>query len=147
MPPPPTELSRCATCDGFSPPRRAACVHCDAPVRSRLGQLGRALAAGAGAGAFMMTLMACYGRSHQPACTGSNADGDGSCLPDDCNDGDPAVHPGAQDPEQDGIDQNCDGVDGWRDPAAVVEPTPPEPTPVATDPSAPTPIAEPEPTP
>jgi hypothetical protein len=33
-----------------------------------------------------------------------------------CNDNDAAVNPLADDPEGDGIDQNCDGVDGIADP-------------------------------
>jgi hypothetical protein len=34
---------------------------------------------------------------------------------DDCDDNDPTRYPGAPDPDGDGIDQNCDGVDGWAD--------------------------------
>jgi hypothetical protein len=30
-------------------------------------------------------------------------------APGDCDDGDPGVHPGAQDPPFDGVDQDCDG--------------------------------------
>lgn len=45
----------------------------------------------------------------------------------DCDDNDPKRYHGAADLDGDGIDQNCDGVDGWRDPS--------KPTPVATDPA------------
>jgi choline-sulfatase len=64
----------------------------------------------------------------------------------DCDEGDPRVHPGAQDVSADGVDQDCDGVDGVAVPGARpaahaqahVEPTPaaaqdqaPAPAPVA----------------
>jgi hypothetical protein len=39
-------------------------------------------------------------------------DDDGSLDADDCAPSDPLIHPGADDPHGDGIDQNCDGVDG-----------------------------------
>jgi hypothetical protein len=41
-----------------------------------------------------------------------DADGDGVQTPADCNDANPAIHPGAKDIRGDGIDQNCDGRDG-----------------------------------
>jgi len=34
---------------------------------------------------------------------------------EDCDDEDPSINIGADDPEGDGIDQNCDGVDGIAD--------------------------------
>ncbi len=42
---------------------------------------------------------------------GALAEG-GSCGGDDCDDGDPAYHPAADDRVGDGEDQSCDGIDG-----------------------------------
>lgn len=45
-----------------------------------------------------------------------DVDGDGylseACGGDDCDDADASVHPGAEDPPDDGVDRNCDGIDG-----------------------------------
>lgn len=41
-----------------------------------------------------------------------DADGDGFLLRVDCDDTDPAIHPGADDTVGDGVDQDCDGADG-----------------------------------
>jgi len=38
-------------------------------------------------------------------------DGDGIAKPEDCDDADPAVRPGARDTPDDGADQDCDGAD------------------------------------
>lgn len=41
-----------------------------------------------------------------------DADGDGSPLAEDCDPATPTTRPKAEDDAQDGVDQNCDGVDG-----------------------------------
>lgn len=41
-----------------------------------------------------------------------DTDGDGSVDSPDCAAADPAIHPGADDPYGDGVDQDCDGWDG-----------------------------------
>ena len=45
----------------------------------------------------------------------SDGDGDGSCSPFDCDAADPTVFPGAPEVCDDGIDQDCDGVDSGSD--------------------------------
>lgn len=47
----------------------------------------------------------------------------------DCDDNDRTRYRGAADLDGDGIDQNCDGVDGWRDPNVIAKPpeTPADP--------------------
>jgi hypothetical protein len=65
----------------------------------------------------VVTLMACYGVAYEPplGCEDDPAedlDGDGYCREYDCAEGDPAIHDFASDPMGDGIDTNCDGVDG-----------------------------------
>lgn len=68
-----------------------------------------------------MTLMACYGLPPCKEAVDNDHDGFSVCLdggrldaPADCNDSNPSIHPNAADPVGDGIDQDCDGVDGTR---------------------------------
>ncbi|MRG92391.1 putative metal-binding motif-containing protein [Polyangium spumosum] len=121
-------LKSCVSCEGFVPGSASSCPHCGAAVAtsgapSALAGLGKSLAALATGGAMAVTLMACYGL---PPCESSvDADGDGvpACNDygnSDCDDTNRDIHPGAEDPKGDGIDQNCDGVDGkaWDEPDA-----------------------------
>ena len=121
----------CSSCGGLTPRTSCAlmCLHCDAPLApppSRGGNLLRILVANAGC----VLLAACYGpagryrMAQHP--TAVDRDGDGSPADQDCDDNDRNRYPGAADVVGDDFDQNCDGVDGWRDPSlTVAEPPPP----------------------
>jgi hypothetical protein len=95
------------------------CPHCDAPAPA-IGRISRTLGVIFGSGALAVTLMACYGlppcdadddRDRDGAYAGYCDDYNGITL-HDCDDTNPAIHECADDPEGDGIDQNCDGADG-----------------------------------
>ena len=63
-----------------------------------------------------LLLTFCFALTACPATSGLyDFDGDGSPDTEDCAPEDPLVRPGVDDPEGDGIDQNCDGVDGVLD--------------------------------
>jgi hypothetical protein len=140
-------LSTCDRCHGFVPHMVDCCPCCEAPIAPRRGRFSRLagmLFAAVGGSFVAVTLMACYGApaqhrvgpQQQPCPAGTaDIDSDGSCTPADCDDNNAAVHPGIDDSAGDGIDQNCDGVDGLK-PAAA-----------ATDPAAPPPAEPPPPTP
>ena len=145
----------CALCGGLTP-RGASrhCLHCDAPLRrSRLHKL----LAPAGA-VLLAACYGPPGRYYHAqnvrnpeGAIRNDRDGDGAlgaweCNPHDvrceawvkdqpvppdldCDDRDPARYPGAADPDGDGIDQNCDGVDGWAQPATTPEPAYAQPPP------------------
>ncbi len=109
-------LRACGGCSGLVPTTARTCVHCDVPLAAP-SALRRVLGTAAGivgGGAFMATLMACYGRPHGPP--GDN-DKDGFAnLPGkpiiDCDDNNPRIHPGQADVVGDGKDFDCDGTDG-----------------------------------
>jgi hypothetical protein len=124
-----TSLASCPQCAGFVPSRALTCPHCSTTVSSSSkgffsSRLGRGLLTVAGGSAFSLTLMACYGTPPLPPCDlKDDVDGDGRfeefCEPPaghdlgvDCNDNDKTIFTGAPDAVGDGIDQNCDGVDG-----------------------------------
>lgn len=85
-----------------------------------LARLGKGLFGIAGGLTLATTLMACYGAPPMhngagavaPTTGCTDADHDLSCVPNDCNDSDATVRPGAEDAVGDGADQNCDGIDG-----------------------------------
>jgi hypothetical protein len=126
------DMLNCSRCEGFIPAKTLRCPHCDQTLhcdqtihtgRSTLRKLLNV----AGGGAVAVTLMACYGggpmRAPQPPVDQVNAptcsdpskdvDGDNYCE-NDCDEVNKDIHPGALDPEGDGIDQNCDGADGIK---------------------------------
>ena len=141
-------LSQCPACEGFLPPSAALCPHCPSELASSapwdgptprfwrgLQRTVVSMATGAltvtSGGFVALTLMACYGMAYNPAmhgpgpeapaCVPTAEDEDGDCVKkaDDCDDNNAFILPGAEDPEGDGVDQNCDGVDGL----APTEPT------------------------
>lgn len=117
-------LATCPACDGFLPASATTCPHCGATVSTApapAGIAGKILAA-AGTGLMAITLMACYGGGPVEDCVDNDDDGFygnaglcGAGSAEDCDDDDPKVNPDAEDPDGDGIDQNCDGADGAAD--------------------------------
>jgi len=106
-------LKTCLSCEGFLPGSTSTCPHCGAAVSvekasSALSGIVKGMALLATGGAMAVTLMACYGL---PPCD-DDPDGDGYCGSTDCDETNPEIHRWADDPKGDGIDQNCDGVDG-----------------------------------
>ena len=112
----------CPSCGGLTPRPLRRCLHC----RGR--RLFAFLLGPAGA----VLLAACYGapgrygNAGRYPTTPTDQDGDGATSDVDCDDHDPTRYPGAADPDGDGIDQNCDGVDGWRELGSKVAVPPPD---------------------
>lgn len=52
---------------------------------------------------------------------GADADGDGEPLRSDCNDADPTIHAAAEDVAEDGIDQDCSGLDRGAPDVLILE--------------------------
>jgi hypothetical protein len=114
------KMIRCTNCARFNP----------------LGLLARVASTAtivAGGVSVTSTLAACYGapcaNANDSSCLGNpiptceevslqpmvdDVDKDGYCLKYDCNEMDPAINAAAKDPRGDGVDQNCDGVDGVK---------------------------------
>ncbi|MCA9666545.1 MAG: putative metal-binding motif-containing protein [Myxococcales bacterium] len=121
-----SKLQSCESCGDLLPRRAARCPHCgeEAPARGFLSDFSRRLLAMTGGSVIATTLMACYGAAYGPPptrprptttqCRPSPQDADGDCVkkPQDCDDNNPNIHPGAKDRPGDGVDSNCDGKDG-----------------------------------
>ncbi len=129
------DLVICTGCNGFSPPGRKRCLHCG-KASATAGVRGkpwfRTVVTIAGGASLSMTLAACYGMPcagdvchgvHDMGISefcsepGRDLDLDGHCLAFDCDEDNPEINTSADDPEGDGIDQNCDNIDGVAPPA------------------------------
>ena len=122
----------CAACAAPVSLKMASCPHCGAT--HRFGAVARIVAKVAGVVgglSITSTLAACYGgpcvgsRSTSPTCSPElptcdqvskqpmvdDADGDGYCLAQDCDESDPEINVYASEIVGDGIDQDCDGKD------------------------------------
>lgn len=110
-------MKRCPSCRSFVPAR--ACPECGRPLLAGRGPTLRALLNVVLSGLAVATLAACSGMTIDPTVPATCADPstdfdrDGFCGEDDCDESDPDRHVDATDPEGDGVDQNCDGVDGY----------------------------------
>jgi hypothetical protein len=111
-------MDQCRSCNGFLPRVEAKCLHCGAALPEPQGNRSKVLV-GAMAAMTVVTLMACYGAPECIDRRDEDKDGSFACvgkpmLSEDCADNDATRRPGFPDPEGDGIDQNCDGVDGVK---------------------------------
>lgn len=110
-------LTSCEGCGRHIRETEARCPFCRAPA----SPLTKAFQAVGGI-VTTVVLAACYGPPSGPIDTadtggdthttetgGVDADGDGYFTPDDCDDDNDQVHPGATEICDDGIDNDCDG--------------------------------------
>jgi hypothetical protein len=157
----------CRGCGGLTPTESSStCLHCDAPLTRppRRGLRFGALLAPASA-ILLAACYGASGRYREPAprmpdgLTRADRDHDGAagpyeCQPHaadcaahlanapaadnvDCDDANASVFPGAADVDGDNVDGNCDGVDGWADPARRAAPPPAGPAGAAAPPTEP----------
>ena len=118
-------MKSCKSCEGFVPQTSNQCPNCEAALvapRRRAGRLAKVLY-GVALGGAAITLMACYGPppGYRPATQNAtiksvcdpamDKDQDSFCPPQDCNDLDSTVYPGASEVAGDNLDQDCDGAD------------------------------------
>jgi hypothetical protein len=100
------ELRQCASCGTHVRPGSCACPTCGASQCVRGGSSAAAVLLG-------ITLAGCAIVEPRPKYGDAlmDVDGDGFFEPDDCDDDDPDVHPGADEAVGDDLDSNCDGED------------------------------------
>jgi len=119
-------MQQCQSCGGFIPPDIQNCPYChlaqmtEHTQRSPFRKWRNTLLALVSGGSLMLTMGCVYGPA--PTCENkvdNDKDGyficadNGSLYEDpDCDDSNKNIHPNAKDTVGDGIDQNCDGVDG-----------------------------------
>jgi hypothetical protein len=143
----------CRGCAGLTPAESSStCLHCDAPLQ-RPPRRARIAALLAPASAILLAACyGASGRYREPKASmpdglmRADRDHDGAagpyeCQPHagdcasrlaaapaadnlDCDDANASVFPGAADVDGDNVDGNCDGVDGWADPARRAAPPP-----------------------
>ena len=108
-------LTLCHRCLAVAPPAHAACPQCSGPLQPdrAVGRHGLAALLG------LTVLAACgdkddtgnYAIALYGAEYTEDADGDGYEPPDDCDDSDASINPGAEETPDDGVDSNCNGDD------------------------------------